>query len=87
MITYQKRSVTISLQSLSKGSGTKKKARLLSDELCIFKQNGVRLVWLICPGSAEMELAPYPPLRIGCQGFIGPLPSAFLDKCVKELVL
>jgi len=22
----------------------------------------------------------------GCQGFFGPLPSAFLDKCCKELV-
>jgi hypothetical protein len=33
-----------------------------------------------------MELAPFSRERIGCQGFIGPLPSAFLDKCVKELL-
>jgi hypothetical protein len=29
-----------------------------------------------------LELAPFPDkIGIGCQGFIGPLPSAFLDKC------
>jgi hypothetical protein len=34
-----------------------------------------------------MELAPCPAYsRTGCQGFAGPLPSAFLDKQVKELV-
>ena len=32
-----------------------------------------------------MELAPFPLSRIGCQGFFGPLPSAFLDKNSKEL--
>ena len=44
--------------------------------------------------SRRMELAPFlfrPGLVSGektggCQGFIGPLPSAFLDKCFKELV-
>jgi hypothetical protein len=35
--------------------------------------------------SRRMELAPFPYLQLlqmrgGCQGFIGPLPSAFLDK-------
>jgi len=30
-----------------------------------------------------MELAPCP--QTGCQGFIGPHPSAFLDKQQKEL--
>jgi hypothetical protein len=34
-----------------------------------------------------MELAPCPAYsRTGCQGFAGPLPSAFLDKQVKELL-
>lgn len=34
-----------------------------------------------------MELAPCPAgSGTGCQGFAGPLPSAFLDKQLKELV-
>jgi hypothetical protein len=34
-----------------------------------------------------MELAPCPAIgETGCQGFIGPFPSAFLDKRFKELV-
>jgi hypothetical protein len=33
-----------------------------------------------------MELAPYYVFSVtGCQGFTGPLPSAFLDKKCKEL--
>ena len=33
-----------------------------------------------------MELAPYHAVSVtGCQGFTGPLPSAFLDKKCKEL--
>jgi hypothetical protein len=32
-----------------------------------------------------MELAPFPDkIGVGCQGFIGPLPSAFLDKYLKN---
>jgi hypothetical protein len=36
--------------------------------------------------SHGVELAPFPGCyRDGCQGFIGPLPSAFLDKrCIKN---
>jgi hypothetical protein len=41
---------------------------------------------LSVPILIGMELAPFPDcIGIGCQGFIGPLPSAFLDKYCKEL--
>ena len=34
-----------------------------------------------------MDLAPCSTIsRTGCQGFAGPLPSAFLDKQIKELL-
>jgi len=38
-------------------------------------------ILLICHACSVMELAPFVVVR-GCQGFIGPYPSAFLDKNV-----
>ena len=75
--TYQKRT-DVAWQ------GTNKKAHLESDGLYFLKNLMPGLTYL--SRFFGVELAPF--IRLlnvaGCQGFIGPLPSAFLDKCCKK---
>jgi hypothetical protein len=63
-------------------SENKKAHPIKSDELLIFYKICMSMLSdLSFPFLYRMELAPFPDkIGIGCQGFIGPLPSAFLDK-------
>jgi hypothetical protein len=70
-----------------RGSCREQKKALLIVRRAFDMLNMVKLVSDLSSRICGMELAPYNAnCATGCQGFIGPLPSAFLDKKCKELV-